>query len=113
MVATWHTSLRRCGFNLLELVAVVAILAVLAALALPRLSDATLRSKRDACHVNRAEIEIQARLWRKQAGFWPTASLSDIGADTDYFPEGIPACPLDGATYTIDTSTGKVIGHDH
>ena len=97
----------------MELMAVLSIVALLAALVLPRLGDSSESAKRTSCHVHRAEVELQARLWLKSNGSWPAGNLSDIGADLGYFPEGVPTCPLTGATYTIDTSTGEVIGHDH
>lgn len=106
-------NIRRSAFSLMELMAVVAIVSLLAALAIPRIGDTTDSGNRTACHVNRAEIEVQARLWKRAAGTYPAANLSDIGADLNYFPEGVPTCPLDGTTYTIDPTTGEVIGHDH
>lgn len=102
-----------CGMSLLELMAAVAIIATLATLALTRVESSLDTARRDACHLNRAEIELQARLWLRAQGAWPAADLSDIGDETDYFPEGVPTCPLTGATYTIDASTGEVVGHDH
>jgi hypothetical protein len=39
--------------------------------------------------------------------------LSNIGADTSYFPVGLPNCPVDGTSYTISTTTGRVTGHTH
>ena len=102
----------RRAFSLTELMAVVAILGLLAAMALPRTESAAVRGNRAACQVNRAEIELQSMLWRRVHGEWPSASLSDVGADDDYFPTGLPTCPVDGSTYTIDTS-GAVVGHAH
>lgn len=100
------------GFSLTELLAVVAVLALLAALLLPRVTGYHDQSKTGACHVYRGDIEIQVEIWRHNSGSWPAANLSDIGADTDYFPQGVPTCPVDGSSYTID-SQGRVVGHDH
>lgn len=100
------------GYTLTELMAVVAILGTLAALALPRMSSVRDDGNVAACHVSRAEIELQASLWRRANGGWPATNLADIGVDTAYFPEGLPVCPVDGSSYTIDAE-GRVVGHDH
>jgi general secretion pathway protein G len=102
----------RRGLSLLELLAVITILGVLAALALARYSQTIESGKREACFVNKAEIELQASLWRRMTGGWPATNLSDIESDVDYFPEGLPSCPVDGTSYTIDTD-GRVVGHIH
>lgn len=102
----------RPGLSLTELMAVVTILGVLAAMALPRSESAQTAGRRAACHLTRAEIELQSALWLRASGSFPAASLSGIGADSDYFPEGVPVCPVDGTTYTIDAN-GRVVGHDH
>ena len=69
--------------------------------------------KKSACYANKGDIELQVKLWRRNNGSYPAANLSDIGADTAYFPSGLPACPVDGTAYTIDTTTGLVTGHTH
>ena len=102
----------RPAFSLTELMAAVAILGLLAALALPRLAGVRDDGHGAACHVNRAEVELQAALWKRAQGVWPASNLADIGVDTDYFPEGAPTCPVDGSSYTID-GQGRVVGHAH
>jgi prepilin-type N-terminal cleavage/methylation domain-containing protein len=105
--------MRRRAVSLTELMAVVAILGFLAALIVPRVIGHQDSSKRAACSVNQAEIELQARLWRRTTGSYPAANLGNIGADAAYFPEGLPVCPVDGSAYTIDTTSGLVTGHTH
>jgi prepilin-type N-terminal cleavage/methylation domain-containing protein len=101
------------GFSLVELVAVVALVGLLAALIVPRLAGHQEGVKRAACNANQAEIELQAKLWRRNTGSYPAANLSNIGADVSYFPSGLPVCPVDGSAYTIDTTSGLVTGHTH
>lgn len=101
------------AFSLAELIAVLAILGVLAMLVVPRLGGHQASSKKAACHANKGDIELQVKLWKRATGSYPAAALNDIGASALYFPGGIPTCPVDGAAYTIDTTTGLVIGHTH
>jgi prepilin-type N-terminal cleavage/methylation domain-containing protein len=103
----------RRGFSLVELIASVAILGILVALIVPRLVGHQDDAKRAACEANQGEIELQAKLWRRNTGSYPAANLSNIGANTTYFPSGLPVCPVDGSAYTIDTTSGLVTGHTH
>ena len=103
----------RNGASLLELLAVVTILGVITAVILPRLGSGAKTSQSASCEVNVGVIEIQAALWRRETGSWPDSSLSDVGASTKHFPEGKPACPVDGSEYRLNTNTGRVIGHNH
>jgi len=101
------------AFSLLELVAVVAMLGVLATIILPRVSEQHNTGKSAACHTYQGDIEIQVELWRHNTGTLPASNLATIGADIAYFPGGLPTCPVDESAYTIDTSTGLVVGHNH
>ncbi len=100
------------GFSLLELMVVISVLGVLAMVIVPRVFGENDAAKTAACHTYQGDIEIQAELWMHNTGGWPNNSLSDIGAVTAYFPEGLPTCPVDGSAYTIDGS-GRVVGHNH
>ena len=100
------------GFSLLELLAVVAVIAVVALLGRQNLTSGQSNSKAAACGAHKGNIEIQAELWRHNTGAWPATNLSNMGGDINYFPEGVPTCPVDGSAYTID-SVGRVVGHVH
>lgn len=104
---------RRTGLSLMELTAVVAVLGVLAVLIVPRLLGHQASAKKAACFATQGEIELQVRLWRRNLGSFPAANLSNIGANATYFPSGLPVCPVDGSGYTIDTTSGLVVGHTH
>ena len=104
---------RKQGFSLLELIVVVAILGLVASIIIPRMIGSDDAAKIAACHVFKGDIEIQAEVWNHNNHSWPLGNLADIGADIDYFPEGLPTCPVDGTLYLIDPTTGLVIGHNH
>ncbi len=106
-------SRRRHGLSLLELLAVVTILAVLSAVVVKGFSGADAEARKEACYINKGDIELQARLWFRNKASWPASDLSNIGADTQYFPGELPTCPVDGSTYTLDPVTHLVIGHTH
>jgi hypothetical protein len=41
-------------------------------------------------------------------GNWPANDLSDIAADPNYFPEGLPVNPVDNTPYTLNSTTHRV-----
>lgn len=100
----------RTAFSLLELLAVVTILGIIAALIVPRVNQGTDRAKDTTCHHNRAEINITVERYYLHNNTWPASDLSDIGADLDYFPDGLPACPVSGEAYRLDANH-RVVGH--
>jgi type II secretory pathway pseudopilin PulG len=99
--------------SLLELLAVVTLLGILAVIVIPRFSTQSINAKRNGCSVNKHNIEVQCQLWFRQKNTAPRADLADIGADQSYFPEGLPVCPVDHSSYSIDTTTQRVNGHSH
>lgn len=110
---TFPRKLAPHGFSLIELLAVVILIGILAGLIVPRFGRQSYTAKKNACHVNKGNVEIQVQLWYRAKNRWPAADLTDIGSDPNYFPDGLPLCPFDGSRYRIDTATGWVVGHDH
>jgi general secretion pathway protein G len=106
-----RSAINRAAFSLMELIAVVVILGILAALVLPRVNVSTDVSKETTCRHNRAEINVTVERYYLHTGGWPANDLSDIGADLDYFPGGLPVCPASGAAYRLDPATHRVVGH--
>lgn len=99
---------RRRGFSLLELLAVVTILAIIAVVVIPRISVSSSTAKANANIQNKAEINSAVERWYFEEGTWPANDLSDIGADTDYFPAGLPTNPVDGSAYSLNATTHRV-----
>lgn len=104
---------RRLAITLLEVLLAVSIIAVLAVVIIPRIQSTGAIAKFQSCTVNREVIEIQAALWKRSNGSWPSSDLSDIERDISFFPDGLPKCPVDGESYKIDSATGRVLGHTH
>ncbi len=109
----WHAARDRLGVSLLELTMVTILLGIIAWVALPRLLGNSLDTKKNTCYMHVRDIEVQAELWYRDHGSWPAVDLGDIEADGDYFPDGLPSCPVDGAPYALDGTTHRVTGHGH
>jgi prepilin-type N-terminal cleavage/methylation domain-containing protein len=109
-VTTMNAQLRkrRTGFSLLELLAVVTIVGIIAAIVVPRVSVATDTSKSTVDRHCRATINGAIERWFLEKGTWPAADLSDIATDLNYFPSGLPVSPVDGSTYTMNTSSRRL-----
>src|SRR5215207_8200413 len=97
----------RAAFSLMELLAVVAILGILAVLIVPRVVGGNDMAKDKSCLHNRTEINITVEQFYLHTGTWPANDLSDIGADPNYFPDGLPTCPVSGQPYRIDPTTHR------
>jgi len=99
---------RRKGFSLLELLAVVTILGIIAAIIVPRITTSSDIAKQKANEHNKATINSAVERYYINENTWPADDLSDIGADTDYFPDGIPTSPIDGSNYKLNPATHRV-----
>lgn len=100
----------RKGFTLVELLIVVLILAALAVIAIPRIGTSATTAKTNACKTNVDVINTQIELYKADTGSWPTA-LTDVTANTAYFPDGEPECPY-GTAYTMGADY-RVPEHSH
>ncbi len=105
----------RSGFTLIEILAVVVILGILAVVVVPRVLASSATAKINSCYQNKAAINTGVEKWYFDNGTWPTDNLADISADVNYFPDGIPTCPVDGSAYDMDPLVGnnRVAGHTH
>src|SRR5438552_18825804 len=99
---------KRAGFSLMELLAVVTILGIIAAIIVPRVSVSSDTAKTKVNLHNKATINSAVERWYVEKGAWPATNLSDISADTNYFPSGLPTNPVDATAYTLNTTTHRV-----
>jgi general secretion pathway protein G len=106
MMALGHR--KHMGFSLMELIAVVTILGILATVILPRFATLTDTSTSRTNAHNKAQINSAVERWYVEKSVWPANDLSDISADTTYFPSGIPTNPVDSSAYTLNTTTHRV-----
>ncbi len=107
------TRRRRSGFTLIEILAVVVILGILAGVVVPRVLASSATAKTNACYQNKAVINTAVEKWYFDNGTWPLSTLGDVGTDVNYFPDGIPVCPVDSTVYALDTVTNRITGHVH
>jgi prepilin-type N-terminal cleavage/methylation domain-containing protein len=101
-------SIKRAGFSLMELLAVVTILGIIAAIIVPRVTVSSDTAKTKVNNHNKATINAAVERWYIEKGSWPANNMSDIGADANYFPDGLPTNPTNGAAYTLNATTHRV-----
>jgi prepilin-type N-terminal cleavage/methylation domain-containing protein len=98
----------RSGFSLMELLAVVTILGIIAAIIVPRVTVSSDTAKQKVNNHNKATINAAVERWYIEKGSWPANNLSNIGADVNYFPQGLPVNPVTNAAYTLNPTTHRV-----
>ena len=105
---------KRKGVTLIELLIVVIILAALSAIAIPRISKSAAAAKANVCKANIDIINSTIEMYKVDTGSYP-ANLITIVTNTSYFPDGVPKCPVDDASYPPALVNNRVdeTGHDH
>jgi prepilin-type N-terminal cleavage/methylation domain-containing protein len=98
----------RHGFSVMELLAVVTILGIITAIIVPRVTVSSDTAKQKVNAHNKATINAAVERWYIEKGTWPADNLSDISAETSYFPEGLPVNPTDGSAYQLNATTHRV-----
>lgn len=99
---------KRAGFSLMELLAVVTILGIIAAIIVPRVTVSSDTAKTKVNAHNKATINAAVERWYIEKGSWPANNMSDIGADANYFPDGLPSNPTNGTAYSLNATTHRV-----
>lgn len=100
------------GFTLLEVLIVVILISILGAIVVPRFMISSKQAKVQACEIQRAIINKQIENYYFIEATWPLDSLSDIKTNMNYFPDGIPTCPVDETSYILaPTPWHRVTGH--
>ena len=102
-----HRGLKKRGFSLLELLAVVTILGIIAAIIVPRVTVSSATAKQKVRDHHKATINAAVERYYIDNNAWP-ADLATIGANANYFPEGVPTNPVDGSAYTLNATTHRV-----
>ena len=98
----------RSAFSLLELLAVVTILGIIAAIIVPRVTVSSATSKQKVRDHHKGTINAAVERYFVDNNAWPANNLSDIGANANYFPDGIPTNPVDNSAYTLNATTHRV-----
>ena len=95
---------RSKGFTAFEVLAVVMLISILAAIVIPRFYISTQKAKVQSCEMNRAIVNKQVEIYYFVEGTWPVDDLTDIKTNYNYFPDGIPTCPVDLTSYQLRPS---------
>lgn len=102
---------RRSAFSLLELLAGVTILGVITAVVMPRISVSGVTAKKQCCAGYRTDLNKSLERYFFANGNYPTSV--DALANTEYYPEIVPVCPVSSEVYKIDPDTGRITHTDH
>lgn len=99
----------RLGLSLLEMMLVVILVSIIASIVIARVSQATDTAKCKSCRLNRIELNSAIERYGVSTGTFPN-DLTDL-AVPDYFPQGIPVCPVSGGAYSMNSTTHRLDGH--
>ncbi len=100
------------GFTVIETLLIVVLISILAAIIIPRFTIGSKQAKIQSCEMNRSIVNTMVETYFFMEGTWPLDSLADIKVNDNYFPDGIPTCPVDETSYEMAPSPKhRVTGH--
>jgi len=103
------------GFTIIEVMLIVILISILAAIVIPRFAISSKKAKVQSCEMNRNIVNTMVETYFLTEASWPGSELDDIKTNNNYFPDGIPTCPVDQTSYVLDpdgaTSKHRVSGH--
>jgi general secretion pathway protein G len=103
---------KSAGFTILEVMLIVILISILAAIVIPRYMVGTKRARVQSCEMNRAIINKQVEAYYFVEATWPMDDMADLKTNDNYFPDGIPTCPVDLTSYTLASSPKhRITGH--
>jgi competence protein ComGC len=92
-----------------EILIIFLVLGALAAISMPRMSHSATLNREAACNANLELLNSAVELYSSEKGQFP-ASLSEMSSDKEYFPVGVPQCPL-GGTYILKSDHTAACTH--
>jgi general secretion pathway protein G len=100
------------GFTIIETLLVIILISILAAIVIPRFTIGSKQAKVQSCEMNRSIVNTMVETYFFTEGTWPLDALDDIKTNDNYFPDGIPTCPVDETSYVLSTAPKhRVSGH--
>ena len=100
------------GFTLVELLIVLFIIGVLMSIVVPNIRAAGEKAQDRACFANQKLIHVQMENYYLEHGNYPSnTDPSDFLTVlyNDNYLDSVPACPVEGQTYTYNEVSGKLI----
>ncbi len=109
----FKTKEKRKKLTLIKLLLFAMALMVISVITIPQMARSAQKEKRTDCDKNIDTINWAIETYNAKNGAYPATLEDVIGSDhanTAYFPNGEPKCPL-GGTYIIDKTCRTACSH--
>ena len=100
-------NVRPRGISLVEILGAAVIMGIITAIVVPRLAASREEANRKAHEAYKLQIDDAVERFYINENRWPAGDLADIGADSNYFPTGVPINPVTGQAYTLNPTTHR------